>query len=41
MKLKLQETYPAYNFVVFEIGPIIGSHLGPDAIAIVFLGEGR
>lgn len=38
---KLQSLIPGANVVLQEIGPVIGSHCGPGALAIVFVGPNR
>ena len=40
LKLKVVENYGIKNFVINEIGPVIGAHTGPGTIAIMFVGEG-
>lgn len=39
-EMLLTET-SATNFIVNPIGPVIGSHSGPDTIALFFIGENR
>lgn len=35
----IKEEYPAVKVVISDIGPVIGAHTGPGAIAICFLGK--
>lgn len=35
----IQADYPAVKVVISDIGPVIGAHTGPGAIAICFLGK--
>ena len=41
LKEKVGEKYGIKNFVVNEIGPVIGAHTGPGTIALIFVGEGE
>ncbi|NLV89114.1 MAG: DegV family protein, partial [Tissierellia bacterium] len=36
MKTSLQEKFPHVTITIDEIGPVIGSHLGPKGIGICF-----
>ena len=39
LKDKVAEKFGINNFVINEIGPVIGAHTGPGTIALVFVGE--
>lgn len=41
LKLKLEEDYSNSEIHIVEIGPVIGSHLGPGALGIIFFGDER
>ncbi|MGB4985329.1 MAG: DegV family protein [Erysipelotrichaceae bacterium] len=41
LKKLILETLPHLNVYLSEIGPVIGSHSGPDTIALFFLGSHR
>jgi DegV family protein with EDD domain len=38
---KVKEKYKIKDVLINHIGPVIGSHSGPDTIAIFFIGKGR
>ncbi len=39
---KLAERYPnIHHFHIMELGPVIGAHVGPDFLAVVFCGKER
>jgi len=40
-KKQISEKLGIKDFVINEIGPVIGAHTGPGTLAIVFLGNGR
>ena len=35
------EKYKVKDFIINNIGPVIGSHTGPGAVTLCFLGESR
>ena len=41
LREKVGEKFGIKNFVVNEIGPVIGAHTGPGTIAFIFVGEGE
>ena len=38
---KIKEKFNINNFVIGTIGPVVGSHCGPDTVALFFLGDNR
>lgn len=41
VKEQIRQKTGIQNFLVSEIGPVVGSHSGPDTVALFFLGTGR
>ena len=41
LKLKTVEEFGLQNFIINEIGPVIGAHTGPGTIAFIFVSEGN
>lgn len=41
VKTKITEKTGINNFLINEVGPVIGSHAGPGVLAIFFVSEGR
>ena len=41
LREKMGEKFGIKNFVINEIGPVIGAHTGPGTIALIFVGEGE
>jgi len=39
LKTMIAEKYGTKDFVINEIGPVIGAHTGPGTIALIYLGE--
>ena len=39
VKEKIEEKFGVKNFVINEIGPVIGAHTGPGTIAVIFVSE--
>ncbi len=39
VKAMIEERFGITNFLISNIGPVIGSHTGPDGMAIFFIGE--
>ncbi len=39
VKTLIEEKYGINNFMINEIGPVIGAHSGPDTVAIFFIGK--
>ena len=37
----VQEAYGIENYLINYIGPVIGSHTGPDTLALFYLGDQR
>jgi DegV family protein with EDD domain len=41
LKERLQEEIPCAKIIINYIGPVIGSHTGPEAVGVVFMGKDR
>jgi DegV family protein with EDD domain len=41
LKERLQEEIPGAKIIINYIGPVIGSHTGPEAVGVVFMGKDR
>ncbi len=41
IKGQIEEKFGLKNFMINEIGPVIGAHTGPDAITLFFIGNER
>jgi len=39
LKAMVRERFNPWDIVVGNVGPVVGSHAGPDAVALFFLGE--
>ena len=41
LKKRISELTGIDNFVINEVGPVIGSHAGPGVLAVFFVSKGR
>ena len=41
LREKVTERYKFKDVILNNIGPVIGTHAGPDALAVIFIGNER
>ena len=41
IETKLKEAFPEADIWMYDVGPVIGTHCGPDTIACVYVGDKR